>query len=151
MVQVIVTVDAHTIPQLAEKLPQISKRGLELTGDGLIGELTKNSPVDEGLLRQWRVESATDNEIMIKSPAEYARYVNDGTGIYNGRGLIYPRGKALKFEPGKKWKGPVSKDGFVYLKYSRGQPGQKFVERSIEATEKKLEGYFQIAIHEVLG
>ena len=151
MVQVTLEVNPHDLPTLPGKIPQIMEKGLKLTGLGMIGELTKNSPVDEGLLRQWFIESESNEEIVIKTPAEYAQYVNDGTGVYAGNGIIRPSGKALKFEPGAKWSGPVGKDGFVYLAYSRGQKGQKFVEKSIEATNSKITGYFQIAIREVLS
>lgn len=150
MVQVTITIDKNQIGNLSNKMPQLTKRIVELTSAGLIGDLTTNSPVDEGLLRQWFISSKSDDEIQVQTPAQYARYVNDGTGIYNGEGLIYPSGKALKFKPGKKWDGPVSKDGFVYLKYSRGQKGQKFVEKSIESTKTHIQDYFKIAISEVM-
>lgn len=156
MVKVTITVDKSQLPHLSEKMPEIAKRGLHLAGQGLLGELTKNSPVDNGLLRQWFIETMTDSEIHIKTPAGYAKWVNDGTGVYNGGGIIRPKnGKFLVFKPGKKWNGPVTQSGklkgFVVLRYSRGQRGQKFVEKSIEATRARIGGYFKIAIREVLS
>lgn len=152
MVKVIIKVDGSKLPHLSEKIPQIRKKGLKLTAKGLVGELTKNSPVDEGLLRQWFIASETDEEIHVRTPAGYAPFVNDGTGIYNGGGIIRPKsGKFLVFKPGKKWKGKVGKKGLVFLRQSRGQKGQKFVEKSIEATNARISGYFKIAIREALG
>lgn len=156
MVKVVITVNKNQLPHLGEKMPRIAKKFNELAGQGLLGELTKNSPVDEGLLRQWFIESQTDTETHIKSPAFYGKWVNDGTGIYNGGGLIRPKnGKLLVFKPGKKWGGSVVQSGklkgFVVLRYSRGQKGQKFVEKSIEATKARIGGYFQIAVREALS
>lgn len=151
MVKVILKVDSQKLPHLSEKMPKIRKKGLKLTGQGLIGELTKNSPVDEGLLRQWFIAQQSDEEIHIHTPARYAPWVNDGTGVYAGKGIIRPKsGKFLVFKPGKKWKGRVSKKGLVFLRYSKGQKGQKFVEKSIEATKNRIGGYFKIAIREAL-
>jgi hypothetical protein len=151
MVVLILKVDERKLPRLSEKLPGIKKRGLNLTSQGMIAELSKNSPVDHGVLRQWFVYRQTDDDVEIRTPAAYAPFVNDGTGIYNGGSIIKPKkGKLLVFEPGKKWKGPVSKDGLVFLRWSRGQKGQKFVEKSIEATQRKILDYFKIAINEAL-
>lgn len=151
MVKLIINVDGNKLPKLSKKMPQITRKGLKLTSQGLLGELTKNSPVDEGLLRQWFIASESDEEVHIRTPAGYAPWVNDGTGVYNGGGIIRPKsGKFLVFKPGKKWNGPVSKKGLVFLRYSKGQKGQKFVEKSIEATKPRITGYFKIAIHEAL-
>lgn len=151
MVKVIITADGRKRPHLSEKMPQIRKKGLQLTAKGLVGELTKNSPVDEGRLRQWFIASESDEEVHVRTSAGYAPWVNDGTGVYNGGGVIRPKsGKFLVFKPGKKWKGPVSKKGLVFLRYSKGQKGQKFVEKSIEATKPRITGYFKIAIREAL-
>ena len=132
-------------------MPQIKTRGLQLTGQEMLRNLSLNSPVDHGLLRQWFFSDTSQDHIEIRTPAHYAICVNDGTGIYNGKGVIKPKhGKALRFKPGPKWHGPVSKDGFVYLKHSKGQKGQKFVEKSMKQTQAKLETLFIKAIHEVI-
>ena len=39
----------------------------------------------------------------------------------------------------------------IFTNMIRGQKGQKFVERSIEATQQRITEYFMIAIKEVLG
>ena len=152
MVKVVITVDDSKIKNLSEKLPEIKKEGLSLTGQGMLSELMKNSPVDHGLLKQWFIFHQTDDEIDIRSPAQYAKYVNDGTGIYKGGSIIRPKkGKFLVFKPGKKWNGPVGKKGLVFLRWSRGQKGQKFVEKSMAATQQRIGDYFKIAVRNVLG
>lgn len=144
MVQVTIEVDVSKFANFKEKVPLIQEKGLEYASQGMIRPLMINSPVDTGLLRQWFAEEYGPDEVHIRSPAAYAKFVNDGTGP------IFPSGKALKFKPGKKWKGPVGKDGFVFLKYSMGQEGQHFVEKSIEETKGQLQGFFIKAVREVL-
>lgn len=152
MVRVQITVDSSKMQNISQHLPQIRKKGLNYSAQGMLRHLKMNSPVDHGLLKSWFFENFSDDQVEIKTPAKYARFVNDGTGIYNGRSIIRPKNgsSVLRFKPGKKWNGPVSKDGYVYLRWSRGQKGQHFVEKSIEQTQRELAGYFIKAIHEVL-
>ncbi len=150
MVKVTIKVDDSAYSQISEKLPEIKRKGLKYVGQEMLRNLSLNSPVDHGLLRQWFFFRTGENDIEIRSPAEYAIYVNDGTGIYAGKGLIKPSGKALAFKPGPKWNGPVNKEGYAFLKYSKGQKGQKFVEKSMKETQSKLESLFIKAINEVI-
>ena len=104
-------------------MPEVQKRGMELTAQDLIGKLMRNSPVDHGLLKGWAVHKRTSDSIEIRSPAKYAADVNYGHRQQPGR-----------FIPGV-WKGnkfrykPNSKTGMV-LKKSY-VPGGHFVEKSI--------------------
>lgn len=151
MVKVVIALDDSQYPKISEKMPQIKQRGLQLTGQDMLRNLGLNSPVDHGLLRQWYFSDTSLDYIEIRTPSKVASLVNDGTGIYNGGSIIKPKkGKALRFKPGPKWHGPVSKDGFVYLKHSKGQKGQKFVEKSMKQTQTKLETLFIKAINEVV-
>lgn len=151
MVKVIINVDDSKHKSINERLPEIKRRGLQLSGQEMLRNLSLNSPYDNGLLRQWFFANITPEEIEIRTPAHYAIFPNDGTGIYGPRGsVIKPKsGKVLAFKPGPKWKGPVSKDGFVYLKSSKGQKGQHFVEKSMKQTQAKLEDIFIKVINEV--
>lgn len=149
MVKLIIELDESKYNKVQDKIPQIKKRGLQLTGQEMLRNLGLNSPVDHGLLRQWYFANMSPEEIEIRTPAKYAPLVNDGTGVYNGGDIIRPHGKALRFKPGKKWKGSVNKDGYVYLKYSKGQKGQHFVEKSIKQTQTKLEDIFIRVVNEV--
>ena len=78
----------------------------------------------------------------IRSPAHYAGWVNDGHSQQPGR-----------FIPGT-WKGGKfrydrnAKTGMV-LKKSHVE-GKKFVEKSINATKGRIDGFFIKAIQEVL-
>ena len=145
MVKVVITVDSSKVQGIMNKIPEVKKRGLQLTSQGLINELMKNSPVDHGLLKQWFVSQSSEEEIHIQSPASYAKFVNDGTGIYGPykTPIIHPViGKKFAFQVGGK---------MVYTNMIKGQKGQHFVEKSIEATQSRLTDFFMIAIREVLG
>ena len=144
MVKVTISVDSSKMQQLGEKMPQIRKKGLNYTGQGMLRNLKSNSPVDHGVLKKWYFANQSDEEIEIRTPAYYAKWVNDGTGIYGpyNTPIIHPTiGKKFAFQVGGK---------MVYVKMIRGQKGQHFVERSIEQTKGQLSGFFIKAIHEVL-
>ena len=139
MVTVKVKVDVNHIPDFETKKKEITENSTRLIADTLLGKLQRKSPVDTGLLRKWFFADTNPSHIKIKTPAQYARYVNDGTGP------IYPKkGKVLAFKPSKKWNGPVTKSGkykgYAFIKYSKGQKGQHFVEDSIKETRSKVEG-----------
>ena len=144
MVKVTISVNADKMQNLGERIPEIRKKGLNYTAQGMLRHLQLNSPVDTGYLKGWFFYNVTDDEIEIRTPAEYAQYVNDGTGIYGPyKTPIYSKniGKPLAFQVGGK---------MVYTRMIKGQKPQKFVEKSIQQTQEKLTGYFIKAVHEVL-
>lgn len=144
MVKVRISVDSSKMQNVSEHLPAIRKKGLNYAGQGMVRQLQLNSPVDTGYLKSWFFSESTEDEIEIRSPAHYAKFVNDGTGIYGPyKTPIYNKviGKPLAFQVGGK---------MVYTKMIKGQKGQKFVEKSIRQTEGKLGGYFIKAVREVL-
>ena len=72
MVKINITVDASAYKNISEKLPEIKRKGLSLTGQEMLRNLGLNSPVDHGLLRQWYFANTTPEEIEIRTPAKYA-------------------------------------------------------------------------------
>lgn len=77
----------------------------------------------------------------IGTPLARGMWTHEGTGIYNGGGLIYPRrARAFKFTPHKV--GPVrgsgkfgrgaGKGGAVYTAYIKGMPGSPWLVSSLE-------------------
>ena len=133
---VTVTVDLTKCKDLSELTQETKKKGMENTAKDLINNLMRNSPRDHGLLAGWAIESQTDDEITIKSPAYYAGWVNYGHPQQPGR-----------FIPGE-WKGdkfkyiPKHKTGMV-LKASFVE-GKHFVEKSIEQTQARIAEFFTI-------
>lgn len=145
MVRVQITVDSSKMQNISQHLPQIRKKGLNYSAQGMLRHLKMNSPVDHGLLKSWFFSKISDDEVEIRTPAKYAPFVNDGTGIYGPyKTPIYSSkvGKPLAFQVGGE---------MVYVRMVRGQKPQKFVEKSIEQTSDKLSDYFIKAVHEVWG
>lgn len=144
MVRVQITVDSSKMQNISQHLPQIRKKGLNYSAQGMLRHLKMNSPVDHGLLKSWFFSKISDDEVEIRTPAKYAAFVNDGTGIYGPyKTPIYSSkvGKPLAFQVGGE---------MVYARMVRGQKPQKFVEKSIGQTSDKLSDYFIKAVHEVL-
>ena len=122
-----------------DKLTQAKQKGLEYSSQELIRVLMRNSPVDHGLLKSWFLDSLSSDEAVIKSPAEYAQWVNDGTQPYT----ITPTSKKALY-----WEGA---DHPVRVVHHPGIKGKHFVEDSINDVNGRLEGYFLRAISEVMG
>lgn len=122
-----------------DKLTQAKKKGLEYSSQELIRVLMRNSPVDHGLLKSWFIESLSSDEAVIKSPAEYAQWVNDGTQPYT----ITPTSKKALY-----WEGA---DHPVKVVHHPGIKARHFVEDSLDDVNGRLDGYFLRAISEVMG
>ena len=122
-----------------DKLTEAKAKGLEYSSQELIRVLMRNSPVDHGLLKSWFIESLSSDEAVIKSPARYAEWVNDGTQPYT----ITPTNKKALY-----WEGA---DHPVRVVHHPGIRGRHFVEDSLNDVNGRLEGYFLRAISEVMG
>ena len=122
-----------------DKLSQAKAKGLEYSSQELIRVLMRNSPVDHGLLKSWFVESMTSDEAVIKSPARYAEWVNEGTQPYT----ITPTSKKALY-----WEGA---DHPVKVVHHPGIKARHFVEDSLDDVNGRLDGYFLRAISEVMG
>ena len=122
-----------------DKLTQAKQKGLEYSSQELIRVLMRNSPVDHGLLKSWFLDSLSSDEAVIKSPAEYAQWVNDGTQPYT----ITPTSKKALY-----WEGL---DHPVKVVHHPGIKARHFVEDSLADVNGRLDGYFLRAISEVMG
>lgn len=140
MVQVTIDVDTSGLQDLSpESMRQVQRLGLEYASQEMVRVLMLNSPVDHGLLKSWFIESITDDEAHIRTPAEYAQMVNDGTQPH----VIEPVNKKALY-----WEGL---DHPVKRVHHPGTKGQHFVEKSIDDVDGRLDGYFLKALSEVLG
>lgn len=140
MVQVTVDVDLGGLSEKLSRFPEAKSKGLEYMAQEMVRTLMMNSPVDHGVLKSWFIESLTDDEAHIKTPAEYAAYVNYGTRPYT----IEPvHAKALYWEGADH---PVA--GKVI---HPGITGQHFVEDSIDDVESRMDEFFLKALSEVMG
>ena len=122
-----------------DKLNQAKELGMDYASQEMVRVLMANSPVDHGLLKQWFVSSISADEAHIRTPAYYAKWVNDGTGPYT---ITPVNAKALY------WDGASHP---VKVVHHPGIQGRHFVEDSIEDVSGRLDGYFLKAMQEVLG
>ena len=134
MVEISFDLDTSPIGKLPGKWEKAKALGLKYAAEDMTRFLMQNSPVDHGLLRQWFIDSLSDEQAVIKSPAEYAIYQDQGTKAH----MIKPvNAKALH------WDGYFSKGHMV-----SGIKGKHFVERSFEQLSPLIPGYWMKALEE---
>lgn len=133
MVKVHLDINSEDLDLSISRFDKIRENVLNETSNDLLAELKKNSPVDHGRLQgSWSIFDRTNETRTIKSSANYAEYVNRGTGLYGPyKQKIYPvNGKYLSFNyKGKK----------IAVPWVRGIKPKKFVEKSIRNTKSRLD------------
>ena len=135
--QIEIELDISPIGKLGSMPREAIPRALSYAAQDMTRFLMQNSPVDHGLLRQWFIESLSDSEAHIKSPAEYAIYQDQGTRAH----MIYPnKARALH------WDNFFSKGHMV-----SGIQGKHFVDTSFNQLQPLVPGYFLKAFEEVQG
>ncbi len=128
-----------------DNIDTLGEKIVDNVASNLQGNLKMESPVDHGRLQgSWDIFNDGPLEKTVASSANYAEYVNDGTGLYGPhKTLIKPTNKkVLKFTPSKgKFKGMP-----IYTPYSRGIKPRKFVEKSMERTSNRIP---ELVIHSI--
>lgn len=130
-----VTLELKQPVPLNPRFTRIRNKTLNYTSLFLLGELKKFSPVDHGRLQgSWSIFNRTNETRTIKSSANYAEYVNRGTGLYGPfKQKIYPKnGKYLSF---------IYKGKRIAVPWTRGMKPRRFVEKSIESTERRIDEF----------
>lgn len=126
---------------ISEVTEEAAHRTVVLAAEDLRAKLQDNSPQDTtDLMKSWYVIGSKDKERIVKSDVQYAQYVNDGTGVYVGHGKIYPKKKDGLLGPFE-YKGKM-----IAVPWIRGQPGQHFVEKSIDETKARVEEFLIISL-----
>ena len=130
-------IDTSGIGKLPGKWQQAKARGLNESAQTLVRFLMQNSPVDHGLLKQWFIESIDEEQAVIKSPAEYAIYQDQGTSPY----LIQSK------RPGGYlfWEGA---DHPVKTVHHPGIKAKHFVQQSLDELSPLAPGFFLRALEE---
>ena len=144
MVKVHITLDVSKLPNFEDLGNKLQERSMNLISQTMLRNLQNNSPYRHGHLKKW-APSKSGNMIRITTPAQYAKYVNDGTGLYGPyKTPIYSKhiGHPMAFQVGGK---------MVYTKMIKGIKPRKFVEKSMEETQSKIEGLVIKAVREVLN
>ena len=130
-------IDTSGIGKLPGRWEQAKARGLNESAQTLVRFLMQNSPVDHGLLKSWFIESMDDEQAVIKSPAEYAIYQDQGTSPY----LIQSK------RPGGYlfWEGA---DHPVKTVHHPGIKAKHFVQQSLDELSPLAPGFFLRALEE---
>lgn len=136
---------------------------LDLTGATLLAEVTRRTPIDQGRLQGSWQDGYTkkENTVTLASNIEYARYVEEGTGLYgSNHTLITPnrnyggKGNVLSWQPTNKMNASyhlAGPDGYVYFKHVKGQKGRHMVRDGINETIRKLPIIIQSAASKTNG
>jgi hypothetical protein len=110
-------------------------RDLLRRGQRVQNKARRLAPVDRGRLRGSITTEVRGSgrglEVRVGSNLDYAVYVHEGTGIYAGRGYIYPRrGRYLR------WRARGGGGGgreYVYARRVRGVRGRPFLKDALDA------------------
>ena len=135
--EITLEIDTSGIGKLPGRWQQAKARGLNESAQTLVRFLMQNSPVDHGLLKSWFIESIDDEQAVIKSPAEYAIYQDQGTSPY----LIQSK------RPGGYlfWEGA---DHPVKTVHHPGIKAKHFVQQSLDELSPLAPGFFLRALEE---
>lgn len=117
------------LPQTVRKSPRAISVAVEEVAWETRRRVKATSPKKSGTLRNsWKKKKMGDLLYSVSTNVKYAKWVNDGTGIYgSGRPITPKRAKFLRFE----WRGSL-----IFARSVRGQKGQKYVEEAVLQTEK---------------
>jgi hypothetical protein len=123
---------------LVESMPRV----MALVKREIIALTPRRSGRLSGNFNVFMQDTTSEVKGRISNKTPYGPFVNYGTGIFVGRGLIRPsRAKVLRFVIG----------GRVLFRASiKGQKGQRFVERGIENSRAKGSRIIMSAIQKVL-
>ena len=135
--EITIDIDTSGIGKLPGRWEKAKSQGLKESAETMVRFLMQNSPVDHGLLKQWFIESIDDEQAVIKSPAEYAIYQDQGTSPY----LIQSK------RPGGYlyWEGA---DHPVKTVHHPGIKGKHFVQQSLDELSPLAPGFFLRALEE---
>lgn len=113
---------------LSEKAQRAIKMAVKDTADYCHGQIKANSPKRSGALsRSWVMDQIGALQHKVSTSVKYAKWVNDGTGIYgSGRPITPKRAKYLRFTIGGR---------VIFARSVRGQKGQKYVEKTVAQTK----------------
>ena len=135
--EITIDIDTSGIGKLPGRWEKARQQGLRESAETMVRFLMQNSPVDHGLLKSWFIESMDDEQAVIKSPAEYAIYQDQGTSPY----LIQSK------RPGGYlfWEGA---DHPVKTVHHPGIKAKHFVQQSLDELSPLAPGFFLRALEE---
>lgn len=136
-------IKVEELKPLEPRFKKVAKRTVELTSLELQRNLKMLSPVDHGRLQgSWVIFQTGELQRTVKSSAKYAIFVNDGTGIYGPRKtpITHPSiGKMFAFQVNGR---------MIFTRQIKGIKPRKFVERSMEMTQSRVQEFMIRALME---
>lgn len=161
---------------LAQKAIRALERSFKYIAFELEGNLKQNSPVDHGRLSgSWKANQAGQLNWIVGTAVKYARYQNEGTGLFGpkrrriqskkpGRIIRPKQARALVFkvngetvfarqvrQPRKPLAFKIGKGKAktqVFAMSVKGVKGKRYVEKSIAETESRIEDIVETALRE---
>lgn len=125
---------------------EAAERDLRRRGNRVLNAARRNVSVDSGRLKaSLKLDVEREGRgvvVRVGSNLDYARYEEEGTGVYAGRGFITPKtGKFLRW-PATNNSGSGRrryKDGstaqWVFARKVRGRKGTRFLSRALRAAK----------------
>ena len=136
-------IKVEELKPLEPRFKKVAKRTVELTSLELQRNVKMLSPVDHGRLQgSWVVFQTGELQRTVKSSAKYAIFVNDGTGIYGPRKtpITHPSiGKMFAFQVNGR---------MIFTRQIKGIKPRKFVEKSMEMTQSRVQEFMIRALME---
>jgi Bacteriophage HK97-gp10, putative tail-component len=137
---------AHYEDDRLNRLAKIVNKAIEnatkLTALDLWGNIRENSPTDHGRLAgSWAMTRMGKLRYKVHTAVVYARFQNDGTGIYGpaGRPITPRKSRVLVFDVSGRT---------VFARSVRGVKGRRYIEKSINQTEKRKHEFVHLALSE---
>jgi len=123
-----VTVIKNIDPDYSDKAKKAIKMAVRDVSEYCHEKAKVNSPKRSGALsRSWVESQVGALQHKVATSIKYARWVNDGTGIYgSGKPITPKRAKYLRFTIGGR---------VIFARSVRGQKGQKYVEKTVSQTK----------------
>jgi hypothetical protein len=121
----------HNLQELERRSRQSIVSAVREIASLCLSRIRTNSPKRSGALsRSWVMEKVSELTYKISTSIKYAKWVNDGTGIYgSGKPITPKRAKYLRFQIA---------GSIIFAKSVRGQKGQHYVEETVLQTENRV-------------
>lgn len=138
-----VRIDASNLNLQSLNIDKLTNNALDRISQDMKETVINNTPQETGVARSnWSITKA-GNIHTVQNTTKYLKWVNDGTGLYGPahRRITPTHASVLHFYwKGREW----------FLKSVRGQKPQKFVEKSIDETKSRIDGFLVSVAEEVL-
>lgn len=136
-----VYLDIKEMGNVLDNIDTLGEKIVNNVATDLLSNVKRESPVDHGRLQgSWTIFKDEPTQATIGTSANYAEYVNSGTGIYGPHKtpIIHPTiGKKFAFQVNGK---------MVYTNIIKGIKPRRFVEKSMERTSNRIP---ELVIHSI--